>query len=331
MGKDEAFHASCDAKIVKNKCMGCCLNFTTHWGCSASDTALRRPLLILVFTLVIASVICQKFAFIGLLVGAANTENFPWIKAEVEAHTLWRIFVDKNYTGGQFVDPFGILNWQNAAHEALTIDVASPTNPRNLVLVPTKQSITELCMYPYGAGWSTGGANNVDLSGRAICRTMEDVANAVGDTFPAYADCNEASTGLYGTLVLGVPFGLFGMIDCFTRWSRYYNDKPNDRGHFKCVGGSIFIFTLLVDFLGFTTYQRECLEQVQDQPNIYNPEMGLGYIMLWMQFFLNHAANIVKLTIPAIDVRELDENGGAKTGCYGQIVQPGGKKVQPEP
>ena len=182
MGADDAFHASCDAKVVKNKCMGCCLNFTTHWGCNASDTALRRPLLGLVFALVVASVICQKFAFIGLLVGAANTDNFPWIEAEVAPHSLFTIFYAKKYTGGPFVDPFGALQWQIPEHEAFAIDLANPSNPKNLARVPTKQTVTELCMYSYGAGWSTGGTNNVDLAARSACMTIEDVSNTVEAT-----------------------------------------------------------------------------------------------------------------------------------------------------
>eukprot|EP00966_Prymnesium_polylepis_P224510 5192801-Prymnesium_polylepis.1 len=149
---------------------------------------------------------------------------------------------------------------------------------------------------------------------------MENVADTVGDIVPAYNDCWQSSSGLYGTLVLGVPFGLFGMIDCFTRWSKYYNDKPNDRGHFKCVGGIIFLFTLAIDAVAFFTYNEKCMEPTKGHPGVFNPAMGLGYIMLWAQFGLNHAANAVKLIIPAIDVRELDENGGAKTGLFGTVL-----------
>jgi hypothetical protein len=147
----------------------------------------------------------------------------------------------------------------------------------------------------------------------------------VGEHIPAYQDCYEASSNLYGTLLLGVPFGLFGVIDTFTRWEKFKGDQPNDRGHFKCVGAFIMILTLILDGTSFITYESKCLGPIKVLDGVFDIHLGMGYLMLWTQFGLNHTANLIKLLIPAIDIRELEKYGAAKTGYFGSVVVPASK------
>jgi len=210
-------------------------------------------------------------------------------------------------------------------HESFAIDLASPSNPRNLSLLLVKQTVAELCMYPEGAGWSTGGADDIDFAGQSLCLTLKDAADRVGEHIPAYQDCYEASSNLYGTLLLGVPFGLFGVIDTFTRWEKFKGDQPNDRGHFKCVGAFIMILTLILDGTSFITYESKCLGPIKVLDGVFDIHLGMGYLMLWTQFGLNHTANLIKLLIPAIDIRELEKYGAAKTGYFGSVVVPASK------
>jgi hypothetical protein len=169
MPTEDEVQAGMEAKLLANPKLGHFLNFTTKWGCGLSDTTLRRPLLILSFVLVIGSCVTQKFAFLGLLISSSNTWHWPWIWNRARPHLLFALLVKYNYTGGPFVDPWNQLNWTNPVHESFAIDLASPSNPRNLSLLLVKQTVAELCMYPEGAGWSTGGADDIDFAGQSLC------------------------------------------------------------------------------------------------------------------------------------------------------------------
>ena len=322
-GKVDAGQAAADAKLAQNAKLGCFLNITAKWGCEASDGPLRGPLLILSFILVIASVVTQKFAFIGMFDG--SEKDYPWLKGKVPSSTLFTLLVRSNYTGGDFVDPFGMLNSSIPEHEALAVDLASLSNPRSLPLVETQQNLVRLCMYPRadslctGGCFASGGANNVDLSGKEICMGIDDAADRFGGF---YDSCYESVTGMYLTLWLGLLFGGLGAIDTFTRWNKFNADgSPNDRGHIKCIGSFIFILTLCIDALGFYNFENNCIGPARDLAGVQDVDVGLGYWFLWIQFILAHTGDLVKLLIPAIDVRELEQYGGAKTDKLGRVVK----------
>jgi len=254
------------------------------------------------------------------------------------------------------VDPFYLLNWSLPSHEAMAIDVANPLNPRNLPMIHVKQNIVEMCFYPVGEAfatnytcptpvvgqhWSSMCAPNsystfddpsVNISGGELCMSLKHFSTRVGRDF---TQCCESSDGMFLTLWMGTLFGWAGLIDTFTRWNKWDKDgTPNDRGHIKCVGSFIFILTTCIDAAGFTNYHFNCVSPLENFDNCGasetwgvaiagpgNIKNGLGYRLLWLQFILAHTGDIFKLLIPAIDVREMEQYGSAKTGFFGQVVK----------
>jgi len=118
--------------------------------------------------------------------------------------------------------------------------------------------------------------------------------------------------------------------------SRRTDGTPNDRGHIKCVGSFIFVLTTCIDGIGFANYYFNCIGPIKNfddcglNSNPHFPKIqvprnvvnGFGFQLLWLQFILAHTGDIFKLLIPAIDVREMEQYGSAKTGFFGQVVKP---------
>jgi len=293
--------------ILSNKHgMGTFFNFTTHW-CYDSKLILkiRKPLLVLSVICVVASFTLQKIGFLGLF--QFGNDNFPWLKYTTNRNavlsiTNYSVVDDISFQTDQWLSYHGLpqANYVNCSLGDVGLGQPGEYATLPQFLCSSNQAQWHLTIWGYCA---YDVANGTEYS---FCWKGDDflkiAANPnTGFIHAAYDNiekCNKAASALYGMLFIGVIFSIFPVLDVIPRWN-----PETDFGHIKCTQLLIGCITGFIDGFNIFFYLGTCLV-LKDIQGVNSGDIGIGFSCLIAGYLLGIFALIIKMIIPAVDLRD---------------------------